>query len=296
MDLSTTYQLAATATDRYGNAAKTEGSFTTFTPTAVLDYTISPSADSTVGVGMPITVRFSAAVQDKAAIEQQLVVTSSTPVEGRWSWQGDKTVQYRPKDYWPAGTSVKVEAKLRGLEPAPGVFAVENADHRFATGDALVAVADARTHTMTVTRNGQVVRTVPITTGKPGWETRSGTKVIMSKTSALVMDAATLGVPKDDPEYYRLDVKWALRITSSGEFVHAAPWSAASHGRDNVSHGCVGMSTENAEWFYRTVRVGDVVTVTNTGRQQNLGNGITVWNESWDQWVAGSALPTPVAG
>jgi lipoprotein-anchoring transpeptidase ErfK/SrfK len=295
LDLSTGYTLAATATDRYGNAAAADGAFTTMTPEEVLDYTISPGASSVVGVGMPITVRFSAAVEDKAEVERRLAVTSTAPMEGRWSWQGDKTVQFRPKTYWPANTTVTVAADLRGVESSEGVYAVEDSTQSFATGDAMIAVVNAATHQMTVTRNGAVERTVPITTGKPGWETRSGVKVVMSKTRALVMDAATLGVPKDDPDYYRLDVEYALRVTSSGEFVHAAPWSVASQGRENVSHGCVGLSMANAQWFYNAMRVGDIVEVTNTGRPQNLGNGITVWNESWDQWVSGSALPTQVA-
>jgi lipoprotein-anchoring transpeptidase ErfK/SrfK len=144
---------------------------------------------------------------------------------------------------------------------------------------------------MTVKRGGEVVRTIPITTGKPGWATRSGIKVAMSKNRRVVMDASTLGVSRNDPEYYRLDVDYAVRITSSGEFVHAAPWSVEAQGVDNVSHGCVGMSTSNAAWFYDNVKVGDIVQVINTGRPQNSGNGITVWNTSWESWRAGSALP-----
>ena len=119
----------------------------------------------------------------------------------------------------------------------------------------------------------------------------------------VVMDAATGGTSEDDPEYYRLDVNWAMRITNSGEFVHAAPWSVGSQGYANVSHGCIGLSTDNAYWLFQNSRVGDVVVVKNTGRTQDLGNGITEWNVSWKDWLKGSktgavttdAIGTPAA-
>jgi len=152
-----------------------------------------------------------------------------------------------------------------------------------------VTKVDATTFEATVYRDGQPVRTMPITTGKSGFETRSGIKVILSKERSRVMDAASGGTSRSDPDYYRVLAEYAMRITPSGEFLHAAPWSVGSQGRANVSHGCVGMSTSNAAWLYDLSMVGDVVEVTGTPRDQDLGNGITIWNESWDQWLAGSA-------
>ena len=296
LELSTQYTVKATVVDRYGTALTQDAAFTTIVPSNVLDYDVSVADGATYGVGMPITITFNKMIADRAAVEQRLQVTTSTPVEGSWSWRGDRTVSYRPKEYWPAGVKVSMTADLRGVEPEPGLFGVENTTVNFQTGNAVIATVDAATHMMTVRRNGVVERTVPITTGKPGWETRSGIKVIMSKQRHVIMDASTLGVDKEDPEYYRLDVDYALRITSSGEFVHAAPWSVASQGVANVSHGCVGLSTANASWFYNSANVGDIVQVINTGRAQDRGNGITVWNESWDSWKAGSALaPAPPA-
>lgn len=290
LDLATKYEVKAEAIDRHGIPVSQQSSFTTIVPKNVLAYDFSLRDGSSYGVGMPVSVSFDKPVVDRAAVEERLEVTTSTPVEGRWSWKGDRYVTFRPKEYWPAGTQVKVSANMRGVEPEPGVFGMENRSMNFSIGSALIAYVDASTHTMSVYRNGQLIRTMPITTGKEGWETRSGIKVIMSKERHLVMDAATLGVAEDDPEYYRLDVDYAMRVTNSGEFVHAAPWSVDSQGRDNVSHGCVGMSIPNAAWYYNNSQIGDVVQVVNTGRYQDLGNGITVWNESWDRWVAGSAL------
>ena len=295
LQMATDYTVTAAAVDRYGTATQTESAFTTMLPSNVNDYSFSLSEGGTYGVGMPLSVRFNKPVVDRAAVEQRLDLQTSVPVEGSWSWIGERTVTFRPKEYWPAGTQVSVQANLRGVETEPDLFVLEDKGMSFNIGSSFIAVVDAETHTMTVTRDGEVVRTMPITTGKEGWETRSGIKVIMSKVRNIVMDAGTLGVSEDDPEYYRLDVEYALRITTSGEFVHAAPWSVDSHGEENVSHGCVGMSMDNAAWYYSNAKVGDVVQVTNTGRRQNLGNGITVWNESWDSWLAGSAVGQPTA-
>ena len=97
-----------------------------------------------------------------------------------------------------------------------------------------------------------MLRTIPITTGEqPKFTTRSGIKVIIEKYDAKRMDSETIGIPNDSPDGYNIDnVQWAMRVTYSGEFVHAAPWSVGSQGYANVSHGCTGMSTANADWLY----------------------------------------------
>ena len=290
LNFETTYQVRATAVDRYGTPATAEGQFTTLAPKETLDYTVYPKDGASFGVGMPITVRFNNPVTDKAAVEERLIVNTEPAVEGSWHWNGDKEVVFRPREYWPGNTAINVALNLRGVESSEDVYGIADTSLSYTTGSAMISVVDARTYQMTVRRDGQVIRTLPITTGKPGWETRSGIKVIMSKERNVLMDAATLGVSEDDEEYYRLDVPYAMRVTNSGEFVHAAPWSEGSQGVANVSHGCIGLSMSNAEWFFNNTRIGDVVEVVGTGRSQDLGNGITVWNESWEQWIAGSAL------
>jgi lipoprotein-anchoring transpeptidase ErfK/SrfK len=227
-------------------------------------------------------------VKNKKAVEEQLQVQASQPVTGAWSWESHEVVVFRPKKYWPANTKIEVVMPLRGVKTGPSAYAASNADISYRTGDSMVSVYDASKHTMTVKKNGKVVRTMPATSGKPGFETRSGIKVISEKLDFVVMDAATGGTSESDPEYYRLDVNWAMRITNSGEFVHAAPWSVGSQGYSNVSHGCVGLSTDNAYWLFQNSNVGDVVDVRNSGRVQDLGNGITEWNVSWKDWVKDS--------
>ena len=294
------YRIEATAMDARGVPVTRVAEFSTIEPEEYFAGQVSPAAGSTVGVGMPITVTFSRPIKDKAAVERAMVIRTPTSIEGAWSWESNKVVEFRPRQYWPGNIDVTVELNLTGVEGAAGVFGKKDTSTTFSFGPAMVTKVDARTFVADVYRDGELIRTMPITTGKPGFETRSGIKVILSKERSRVMDAASGGTSRSDPDYYRVLAEYAMRITPSGEFVHAAPWSVGSQGRANVSHGCVGMSTSNAQWLYDRSMVGDVVEVTGTPRDQNLGNGITIWNESWDQWLVGSAAgpvwTTPVDG
>jgi lipoprotein-anchoring transpeptidase ErfK/SrfK len=289
LNFGSTYTINATATNESGNPTSLERSFKTVAPQTLVNISsVSVADDATVGVGMPVRVTFDAPVSNKKAVEEQLVVKTSKPVTGAWSWESDQVVVFRPKKYWPANTSIEVSMPLKGVKTGKGAFGATNSEITYQTGDSMVSVYDAYKHTMTVKKNGKVIKTFPATSGKPGFETRQGIKVISEKLDFVVMDAATGGTSEDDPEYYRLDVNWAMRITNSGEFVHAAPWSVGSQGYANVSHGCIGMSDANAYWLFQNSQVGDVVDVRNTGRLQDLGNGITEWNVSWKDWLQNS--------
>ncbi|EFL19131.1 L,D-transpeptidase, partial [Streptomyces sp. C] len=149
-----------------------------------------------------------------------------------------------------------------------------------------------------VRRNGRVIRTIPVTTGKAGFLTRSGIKVVLGKEAKVRMRGDSVGIKKGTKEFYDLPVLYATRVTWSGEYVHAAPWSVEAQGEENVSHGCTGMSTEDAAWFYETVREGDIVEVVNSGgeRMDPFGNGIGDWNVDWRTWLSGSALTPAAAG
>lgn len=285
----TSYRIEATAMDSRGVPVTEVAEFSTIEPEEFFTGQVNPTNGSVVGVGMPITVTFSRAIKDKAAVERAMVIRTPSSIEGAWSWESNKVVEFRPRQYWPGNIEVTVELNLTGVEGSPGVFGKKDASTTFSFGPAMVTKVDAGTFEAAIYRDGELIRTMPITTGKPGFETRSGIKVILSKERSRVMDAASGGTSRGDPDYYRVLAEYAMRITPSGEFLHAAPWSVGSQGRANVSHGCVGMSTSNAEWLYSRSIVGDVVEVTGTPREQNLGNGITIWNESWDQWLAGSA-------
>jgi len=284
------YRVEASAVDAEGRSTERSGFFATVTPRAVLETSISPLDGQNVGVGMPVIVRFSERVTDRAAVEQALTVTSSKPIVGSWSWTSDEEVHFRPEEFWPHDTEVTVDVALRGVDAGRGVWGMENRVVKFSTGSSMISVIDVDNHTLKVFRNGKRLRTIPVSTGKAGFLTRNGTKVILEKHTLKIMDAATIGIRPGDPEYYRLEVPYAMRVTWSGEFVHAAPWSVASQGRDNVSHGCVGMSRSNAIWLFNMSTVGDVVKVVGSPRELEPGNGYTDWNVSWADWLAGSAL------
>jgi len=290
LSLASRYSVVARAADPSGRPALRITSFRTVKPRHYLDATVAPLSGETVGVGMPIAVSFDHEVGDRPAVERRLHVKTSVPVEGAWHWLSATEVHYRPRTYWPAGTHVSLHADLGDVRVGRGTWGARDTDVSFDVGRALVSTVDVASHAMTVRENGRVIATVPITTGKPGFDTRGGVKVVLEKVRSLVMDSTTIGIQKGDPDYYRLDVEYAVRVTWSGEFLHSAPWSLASQGRENVSHGCVGMSPGNAAWFYDRAIRGDVVDVIGSSRPMELTNGYGDWNLSWRDWRAGSAL------
>jgi lipoprotein-anchoring transpeptidase ErfK/SrfK len=294
LDYNAKYAVKATAVDRTGLPTALSETIATVAPTNFLSFTVSPGSTQVVGVGMPMRVQLDHKVSkpaQRAAVERHLAVTANGhPIVGGWRWQTDDVLVYRPKVFWPGNATIALTASFKGVRFSSALWGEKEVVSTFRTGPAMVSYVDMRTDQLRVTRDGKTIRTIPITTGKVGFETRSGIKVIMSKERTRIMDAATGGTAKTDPEYYRLEVEYAMRITNSGEFLHAAPWSVAHQGHSNVSHGCTGMSTGNAAWLYANSRPGDVVIYTGNSRTIEGGNGITVWNVSWPRWQEYSAL------
>lgn len=295
---ATDYTATAVATTKDGEHKTETSTFTTLKPKATLGVeAITPGDNWTVGVGMPIMIQFAGAVQNREAVESRLTVTTTPVVEGAWHWMNSRQVWWRPKVYWPSGTKVQMTAAINGAEVSEGVWGRRTYSTKFTVGSAIVSTVDVNRHTLTVTKDGKFVRTLPVTTGlpTPKYRTRNGIKVVMDKKPEETMDAASTGTEKDDPEYYNLKVKWAMRLTWSGEYTHAAPWSVGQQGRANVSHGCTGMSTANAKWLYDFSKIGDVIVYKNSPRPLEPGNGYTAWEYSWPKWVAGSALASASA-
>ncbi|KES07272.1 hypothetical protein BU52_09700 [Streptomyces toyocaensis] len=275
--------------------------FTTGRPTTTkrLAVTFGPEA-GTYGVGQPLTAELNEPVRDRAqraVVERALEVDATPAVSGAWHWVDDKKLHYRPKDYWPAHATVRVRSALEGVRVNDRLRGGPSKPLTIRTGDRVIALTDAATHRLTVFKNGEEIKQIPVTTGKPGFETRNGVKVVLAKEPLVRMRSSTVGIAEGSAESYDMDVQFATRVTWSGEYVHAAPWSVGSQGYANVSHGCVGMSTDNAEWFFDTVRQGDVVEVVNSAGEtmEPFGNGFGDWNLDWDKWRAGSALTTNAA-
>lgn len=251
-----------------------------------------PTAGSTVGVGLPVIVRFDIPVTDHESFEKNIKVTSVPEQVGAFHWISDKELHWRPKEYWKPGTKVTVDADIDSVPAGNGVYGQKSRTNTFTIGRSMVSKVDMKTHEMKVYKNGKLIRTMPITTGEqPKFTTRSGTKVIIEKFRSKRMNSETVGIPVDSDDGYDLDnVEYAMRLTYSGEFVHAAPWSVGSQGRANVSHGCTGMSTANAGWLYNNTIVGDVIEYTGSSRKMTLENGFGDWNLPFGEYAKGSAL------
>jgi lipoprotein-anchoring transpeptidase ErfK/SrfK len=288
---ATRYRVVAEAVDDAGTPTRRQSSFTTLKPRAELRAAIMPLDGETVGVGLPIGIWFSQPVADRAAVERRLQVSSSKPVTGAWHWFADNEVHYRPKAYWPSGSKVTLRARLAGTDAGRGVWGVADRTIGFTIGERRISVVDVRTHRMRVTSGGRTLRVLPVSTGRAQYPTTNGVHFVLEKNPVKVMDSSTVGIPRNGPGGYYQRVAWSVRISNSGEFVHAAPWSTGAQGSANVSHGCVNLSTANAAWFFRQTRRGDVVEVRGSPKRPGNSLGVADWNMSWSEWLAGSALP-----
>jgi hypothetical protein len=140
---------------------------------------------------------------------------------------------------------------------------------------------------MSVFKNDKLIRKVPVSLGKPSTPTSSGKMVIMEKFDQTVFDTTGSADP------YVVTVQDAQRLTWGGEFIHSAPWSVGAQGSMNVSHGCTNVSPTDARWLMQISHIGDLVEFTGTEVKLDPGNGWTAWNESWGEYIKGSALPVP---
>ncbi|BBX19261.1 hypothetical protein CRI77_00295 [Mycolicibacterium duvalii] len=212
----------------------------------------NPVDGALVGVAKPIIINFQRPIANRPMAEGAIHISSNPPVPGRFYWINDTQVRWRPQDFWPAHTTVNIDAA--GTKSS------------FRVGESQVATIDNNTKEMEVMINGELVKTFPVSMGKPGYDTKNGTYYVLEKFADMVMDSSTYGVPVDDPsgEGYKIKVQDAVRIDNSGIFVHSAPWSVGSQGSSNVSHGCVNLSPANAQWFFDTFGSGDPVVIKNT--------------------------------
>ena len=255
--------------------------------TKIFRATIRPGDNATVGVGMPVTVTLNAPVApaNRAAFEQRLVVTANPPVVGAWHWFTATELHWRPETYWAPHTQISVAANIAGYNAGNGAFAKANVSVHYSVGDSHLSLVDAAKHQMAVITNGTLVKAIKVSTGSAKYPTHSGIHVVTEKKPTVTMDSATVGIPRNSPDGYFETVKWDVRISNSGEFVHAAPWSTSHQGNSNVSHGCVNVSNADGEWFYNYSQVGDVVQVIGTNLLLTPTNGIGDWQIPWAEWA-----------
>jgi len=294
--LSTSYTLQIQAAGKDGKNAGSTASFSTLKPTATLGVLeMWPGDGVSVGVGQPIRVQFTNYVpkEYRAAVEKACAVTTTPAVAGAWYWVQEDMMDWRPQDFWQAGTQVSVALNLAGVRAGTHQYGTKNHTLDFTIrGTDLRLVVDTKAYRATCYQNGQVIRTFAIDTGMndPRFVTWTGTLAVLGKGNPVEMK----GDYGNGDKYDEL-VNWATQITYSGTYVHAAPWDGEI-GHVNSSHGCIHASTTDATWFYNLAHTGDVVQVTGTNKNVSLTNGFGDFGVSWSSWLSGSAYGATIGG
>ncbi|HEV2089392.1 MAG TPA: Ig-like domain-containing protein, partial [Cryptosporangiaceae bacterium] len=222
---STKYKLEVTASKGVDATKTVTSTFTTMDrPGSITGADLYVDDGDTVGVGLPVVVEFSSKVAKnrRAAIERRLFVDSTPAVVGSWHWWSDSEVHYRPKEYWPTGTKVSVRLAVGGMDMGFGRYGKRDRVARFTVGSAVTSRISNAEKRMYVYRNGVLLRSFPISLGRPKFPTPSGTMVVMERKDVATFDSSTYGLPVDSPDGYRIKVNWNTRITWGGIFVHAA--------------------------------------------------------------------------
>ncbi|MES4886778.1 Ig-like domain-containing protein [Streptomyces sp. NPDC096012] len=298
LERGTKYEIAATAKDADGRTAAANSIFSTVTTANSFIGTYTPDNGATVGAGMPVSFTFDKSITDKKAVQSHITVDSSSGQQVVGHWFGDQRLDFRPQEYWKAGSKVTMRIDLDGVQGAKGVYGVQKKTVSFTVGRSQVSTVDVNTQTMTVVRDGRTIKSVPISAGSPDHTTYNGQMVISEKFTQTRMNGSTVGY---GGEYDIPDVPHAMRLTQSGTFIHGNYWYNKGNppfGRQGTSHGCVGLAdvqgaqgATSAKWFFDNTLVGDVVIVKNSpDKTVAPDNGLNGWNMAWSAWTAGSAV------
>ncbi|MGW1883042.1 Ig-like domain-containing protein [Streptomyces sp. NPDC001970] len=299
--LAAKYRVDAIALDSHGRRSARHTTFTTLVPERHFIGYFNPENRSTVGTGMIVSFVFNRRIENRAAVQRAIGIKADPPVEVVGHWFDGQRLDFRPRDYWKPGAKVTVDLRLRDVEGAPGVFGIQRKTITFTVGRSQISTVDARNHTMEVRRDGKLLATLPITAGARKTTTYNGKMVVSEMFDVTRMNGATVGFrnKKGKSEYDIKDVPHAIRLTTSGTFLHGNYWADESvFGRKNVSHGCVGLRDVQggsqdapAGWFFDRTLIGDIVEVVNSpDRMVDPWNGLSGWNMDWEEWKAGSAL------
>lgn len=296
----TRYTVTATAKNPAGRMTTVTSTFKTMKASSTIRVSdVIPRAGEIVGVGMPITVTFNRPVADRAAVERALEVRSSAPAEGAWRWITNQQVIFRTRSYWPARTKVGLVAHMAGVRAAAGVYGVHDYTRGFRIGASHIARVNLKTHKSKVYVDGRLARTIPVSGGRGGGDSRgndfrttSGVHLAMAKFPQVWMTSPN--IKKGEPGYYHELVLKDVQISNSGEFLHQSPGEYWCLGKRNCSHGCVRQSVSGARWFYELSNRGDVIVITGTSRELEWNNGWGYWQLSWKKWLKSSATGRPV--
>jgi lipoprotein-anchoring transpeptidase ErfK/SrfK len=262
-------------------------------PTKPVHVSLFEGDGQTYGIGMPIVAQFSTKVTDARPFDKAVTVkVNGRPADGAWFWVNSNAgyameAHYRLKSYWPAHSTVTMNMPLDGISAGTGLSFDDNLTLKINVGASHISTVDGANEKMVVTSDGKPVRTLPVSLGQASTPTYLGTKIVMEKKNPQHMVSAP-----GEPNPYSLEVPWSVRLTNSGEFVHAAAWNTGNIGSRSTSHGCTNLTVADAEWFYNFALIGDVVTYTNTGTSRTMPSwdGLGDWNVPWAQWQKGNLL------
>lgn len=294
----TEYSVEARAEDSEGREATERTRFTTLKPDSTFIGRFTPEDGDKVGVGMPVSINFDRPIKDRKAVEKAISVSADPEVEVEGHWFGDSRLDFRPEKYWAAGTEVELDLDLDGVEGVDGVYGTQDKSVNFSVGRSQVSVVDAKKKEMTVTRDGKKLKTIPISSGSPENPTYNGRMVISERHTVTRMDGRTVGFGRKEESggYDIKDVPHAMRLSTSGTFIHGNYWLAQSQfGQVNASHGCVGLFDKkgggdkktHGAWFFNESIIGDVVEIKNSkDKTIQPDNGLNGWNMDWDEWTA----------
>ncbi|HET6877111.1 MAG TPA: L,D-transpeptidase [Jatrophihabitans sp.] len=247
----------------------------------------------TYGVGIPVVAYFSRRFPSAKELNAATTVTANgvrvpvswyferSPADSSYPVEG----HLRPREFWPAHAQVTVTVPARGLPAGSGYTFADGMHLSFRTGPRQIALVDDRSHRLTLSRDGRVIASYPVSLGGPQTPTMRGTKVVMAKGTPLCLSG---------PGYHECNIRYTQRLSYSGEYLISAPWNAANIERGvDTSSGCTNLMPADARHLYRVMRVGDVVEYPNSkGPAMTPQLGFGDWDVPWRVWRGGGLIPT----
>jgi lipoprotein-anchoring transpeptidase ErfK/SrfK len=280
-----TYTYAAKAMGSDNKPVELKGTFATMNPAKTIRATVNPTDGQTVGVGMPVSVKFNEAPKDRAAAEKALKIETTPKVEGAWAWISATQADWRPKEYWPANTKVNVAANLYGVNYGNG-FGKADVTSKFNIGRNQVIKVNTPDHNLKVFRNGTLAATYPSSNGSdadPDRNTPNGTLIVMTREPIGDFSNPKYG-------YTNVKKKWSLRISNHGEYLHENEENRANIGKNNTSHGCVNLLEADAKALFDSSLIGDPVEITGAKANMPTTSDVNDWLFGWDKWKSMSAI------
>ncbi|HVD04160.1 MAG TPA: Ig-like domain-containing protein [Candidatus Dormibacteraeota bacterium] len=278
-------KIVMTVTARGGSPRKTVVQTAAWTtaiqplPTESIGLTISPGNGEQVGMGAAWVIQFSQPIPaaDQQAVLRHLTTQESIADPVGWHWWSSTEVDGRPEQFWPIGEQASLTVNLDGLVINGYRLEGTTANRQFLVINQHLTKVSAVTHQEQIYNGTQLINTFPVSLGRAGFPTISGTLVVLFKTPVVFMNSATIGYPG----LYAQNVYEDVAISTDGYYIHSANWDIYDHGVANVSHGCVEQNPNDATWFYNWSVPGDVVEISGTTLQASEADGEGDWNIPW---------------